>query len=127
MASSRTVCYNTQRTWIYAGTETDYISDAQPVVAEGTAAIDPTIGTVVSGMVLDIQTVAARDDSFVTATIRSSIMLDTKLHDIYSQLFAGFVPMSPRKDYPDMEVKNKDDEKKQEGTKPFFISKRVAS
>lgn len=70
LTAPRLTLFNGQRAFVVVATETAYVSDLTPVVAQGAIAFDPTVGIIQSGVVLDVQATVSSDRKYVTLTLR---------------------------------------------------------
>jgi hypothetical protein len=75
-----------QRSWFATGTNTAYVSDLTPVVAEAAVGWDPTISYVVSGAVLDVKAQFEPWNEYVWVTVRHEDVL-ASLQRITGQSF----------------------------------------
>jgi general secretion pathway protein D len=71
----RITLWNGQRSWISDGTNTAYVSDLEPVVAEASVGWDPEISYMVSGAVLDVKATASADRRYVQLDLRPQVAL----------------------------------------------------
>lgn len=72
VGTARTVCFNGQRVWIAANTDTLYEADLTPVVAEGIVGLDPTIQSFIAGTILDAEPVTGGNDEWITMVVRAT-------------------------------------------------------
>lgn len=69
VASGRTVCFNGQRVYVYAGSDRAFMSDVEPI--PDAAGVDPTLSVLRSGAVLDIKPTIALDGKQVSVALRT--------------------------------------------------------
>ncbi|MEO0476726.1 MAG: hypothetical protein AAF085_12270, partial [Planctomycetota bacterium] len=69
IASGRTVCFNGQRVYVYAGGDKAMLSDIEPI--PDTASIDPTISVARNGAVLDVKPTITLDDKHISVALRT--------------------------------------------------------
>ena len=74
IAAARTVCFNSQRVYVYAAKDGTLLSDIEPI--PDAAGVDPTLSTAHNGAVLDIKPTITLDDKSVSISIRSEVALD---------------------------------------------------
>lgn len=72
LTAPRLTFTNGQRTYIAISTSTTFVSDLTPVVGSSAGAFDPTISTISTGVVIDVEGVASADRRYVTLTIRTT-------------------------------------------------------
>lgn len=72
-AASRTVCFNSQRVYVYAGSDQALVSDIEPI--PDTFSIDPTISTSHNGAVMDIKPTITIDGKHISIAVRSEAVL----------------------------------------------------
>ena len=72
LTAPRLTFTNGQRSYIAVATSSTFISDLTPVVGSGAGAFDPVIGTINTGVVVDVQGVASADRRYVTLTIQTT-------------------------------------------------------
>ncbi len=77
IAAARTVCFNSQRVYIYAAKDGTLLSDIEPV--PDAAGVDPTLSTAHNGAVLDIKPTITLDGKSVSVSIRSEVALNGKI------------------------------------------------
>lgn len=77
IAAARTVCFNSQRVYIYAAKDGTLLSDIEPV--RDAAGVDPTLSTAHNGAVLDIKPTITLDGKSVSVSIRSEVALNGKI------------------------------------------------
>jgi general secretion pathway protein D len=73
LTAPRLTLFNGQRAYVAVTRVTAYVSDLQPVVAEGAVAFNPTISLFPSGVVLDVQATVSADRTYVTLTLRPTL------------------------------------------------------
>jgi len=73
IASARTVCYNGQRVYVYAGNDSTFLSDVEPI--PDTGSVDPTISTLKNGAALDIESTISMNNRFVALSVRSDVVV----------------------------------------------------
>lgn len=69
VASGRTVCFNGQRVYVYAGADKTFLSDLEPI--PDAAGIDPTLSVLRNGAVLDIKPTIALDGKHISVAVRT--------------------------------------------------------
>jgi hypothetical protein len=77
---TRTIRHETmqsQRAWIMDGTQKAYVASLTPVVAEGAVGFTPTIGTLGTGMLLDVKATVEPWNEHVTQTVPHPEVLDS--------------------------------------------------
>lgn len=74
LAAARTVCFNSQRVFVYAAKDGTLLSDIEPI--PDTASVDPTLSTAHNGAVLDIKPTITLDGQSVSISIRSEVALN---------------------------------------------------
>src|SRR5207245_9403929 len=62
-----------------------YVSNLTPVVGQGSIGFAPSVSTIGSGVVLDVQATVSADRKFVTLTLRPTL---TRVLDIFNFAFA---------------------------------------
>ena len=72
LTAPRLTFTNGQRSYIAVATASTFVSDLTPVVGSGAGAFDPQIGTINTGVVIDVQGVASADRRYVTLTIQTT-------------------------------------------------------
>lgn len=77
IAAARTVCFNSQRVYVYAAKDGTLLSDIEPI--PDTASIDPTLSTAHNGAVLDIKPTITLDGKSISVSIRSEVALNGKI------------------------------------------------
>ncbi|MFT3788797.1 MAG: hypothetical protein QM770_21940 [Tepidisphaeraceae bacterium] len=73
LTAPRVTVFNGQRAFVVVSTQQSYVSDLEPVVGSGAVGFDPTIDTVNSGVVLDVQATVSADRKYVTLTLRPQL------------------------------------------------------
>ena len=71
----RLTLWNGQRSWITDGTQTAYIAELEPVVAEAAVGFNVTVGVAVSGAVLDVKATVSADRRYVQLDLRPQVAL----------------------------------------------------
>lgn len=69
IASGRTICFNGQRVYVYAGGEQAILSDIEPI--PDTSSVDPTISVAHSGAVFDIKPTITLDNKSISLALRT--------------------------------------------------------
>jgi hypothetical protein len=69
ISSGRTVCFNGQRVYVYAGGDKTLVSDIEPV--PDTSSVDPTISVARNGAVLDIKPTITLDNKHISVALRT--------------------------------------------------------
>lgn len=69
ISSGRTVCFNGQRVYVYAGGDKTLLSDIEPI--PDTSSIDPTLSTMRNGAVLDIKPTITLDNKHISVALRT--------------------------------------------------------
>lgn len=72
LTAPRLTFTNGQRSYIAVSTTTTFVSDLTPVVGSSAGAFDPVIGTIPTGVVIDVQGVASADRRYVTLTVQTT-------------------------------------------------------
>lgn len=72
LTAPRLTFTNGQRSYIAVSTTTTFVSDLTPVVGSSAGAFDPTISTIPTGVVIDVQGVASADRRYVTLTVQTT-------------------------------------------------------
>jgi len=75
----RVTLWNGQRAWVSDGTQSAYVSDLEPIVAEAAVSFDPTISYMTAGSVLDVKATASADRRYVQLDLRPQIALPPDL------------------------------------------------
>jgi len=73
LTAPRLTLFNGQRAYITVGTQTAYIQSWRPMVAQQAAALQPIIGFIPTGSVLDIEATVSADRRYVTLTVRPQV------------------------------------------------------
>jgi general secretion pathway protein D len=73
ITAPRVTLFNGQRAYVLVATTRAYVSDLQPVVGSNAVGFDPTISTVQSGVLLDVQATVSSDRKYVTLTLRPQL------------------------------------------------------
>ncbi len=73
VTAPRLTLFNGQRAYVLVSRQTAYVSDLEPVVAQGAVAFNPTIGLASSGVLLDVQATVSSDRKYVTLTLRPQL------------------------------------------------------
>jgi hypothetical protein len=66
----------TQRSWIVIGTQQNYVANLTPVVAEAAVGFQPTIGTVLTGSLLDVKAMVEPWDEHVSRIVTHPAVLN---------------------------------------------------
>ncbi|MBX2852311.1 MAG: hypothetical protein KTR15_11265 [Phycisphaeraceae bacterium] len=69
ISSGRTVCFNGQRVYVYAGGDKTLVSDIEPV--PDTSSVDPTLSVARNGAVLDIKPTITLDNKHISVALRT--------------------------------------------------------
>jgi MSHA biogenesis protein MshL len=69
----RITMFNNQRAHIFVLQNTAYIADYSPALAAGAGALDPIIGLLQTGVVLDVRPVVSNDRRYVTLELRPTL------------------------------------------------------
>jgi len=69
IASGRTICFNGQRVYVYAGGEQAILSDIEPI--PDTSGVDPTVSVAHSGAVFDIKPTITLDNKGISLALRT--------------------------------------------------------
>lgn len=69
IASGRTVCFNGQRVYVYAGGDKTLVSDIEPI--PDTSSVDPTLSVARNGAVLDIKPTITLDSKHISVALRT--------------------------------------------------------
>jgi general secretion pathway protein D len=75
----RVTLWNGQRAWVSDGTQSAYVSDLEPIVAEAAVSFDPTISYMTAGSILDVKATASADRRYVQLDLRPQIALPPDL------------------------------------------------
>ncbi|MBI1372904.1 MAG: hypothetical protein GC159_09105 [Phycisphaera sp.] len=75
LGTARTVCFNSQRVYVAAGNEQEFVSDLDPVVGTRSAAFDPQVSTLANMSVLSVETTAGVDNKTISTTIRGGLAI----------------------------------------------------
>lgn len=86
LTAPRLVLFNGQRSWVAVTIQQNFVSQLAPVVAQGAVGVAPTIGTIDSGAVLDVNATVTPDKRYVTMTLRPGV---TRLLDLQTLPFSG--------------------------------------
>ena len=68
----RTVCHNGQRVYTYAGLDTAFLSDSEPIPDAGS--VDPTISVAGNGATMDIESTISFTETHVSVAVRSDLI-----------------------------------------------------
>ena len=77
IASGRTVCFNAQRVYVYAGSDRAFMSDVEPV--PDAAGVDPTLSVIRNGAVIDIKPTITLDGGHISVAVRTEAVDRAKL------------------------------------------------
>lgn len=69
ISSGRTVCFNGQRVYVYAGGDKTLVSDIEPI--PDTSSVDPTLSVARNGAVLDIKPTITLDNKHISVALRT--------------------------------------------------------
>ncbi|MEM1356385.1 MAG: hypothetical protein AAGH88_16055 [Planctomycetota bacterium] len=69
ISAGRTVCTNGQRVYVYAGHDTTFLSDIEPI--PNTAAVDPTLSNARNGVVIDVLPTITLDGEAISLAVRT--------------------------------------------------------
>ncbi len=69
IASGRTICFNGQRIYVYAGSDKALLSDLEPV--PDAAGVDPTLSTMRNGAVFDLKPTITLDGKHISVAVRT--------------------------------------------------------
>ena len=72
ISSGRTVCFNGQRVYVYAGGDKAVLSDIEPV--PDAASVDPTLSVARNGAVLDIKPTITLDKKHISVALRTEVI-----------------------------------------------------
>lgn len=86
LTAPRLVLFNGQRSWVAVTIQQNFVSQLNPVVAQGAVAVAPGVGTIDSGAVLDVNATVTADKRYVTMTLRPGV---TRLLDLQTIPFSG--------------------------------------
>lgn len=78
IASGRTVCFNGQRVYVYAGSDQAFLSDIEPI--PDAFSVDPTLSTLRKGSVLDIKPTITLDGKQVSVALRSDVIDQSRVN-----------------------------------------------
>ena len=73
LTAPRLTLFNGQRAYITVGRQTAYIQSWRPMVAQQAAALQPIIGFIPTGSVLDVEATVSADRRYVTLTVRPQV------------------------------------------------------
>jgi general secretion pathway protein D len=73
ITAPRVTLFNGQRAYVLVATTRAYVSDLNPIVGSGAVGFDPTISSVQSGVLLDVQATVSSDRKYVTLTLRPQL------------------------------------------------------
>ncbi|MBI1368087.1 MAG: hypothetical protein GC162_05475 [Planctomycetes bacterium] len=82
LSAPRVTFFNGQRAYVLIATQLSYISDLNPVVGTRSAAFDPEISVVSSGVILDVEGTVSADRRYVTLTARPSLARVVRLRQL---------------------------------------------
>lgn len=88
----RLLMFNGQRAFVAIQRQRQYVSSLTPVVAEAAVAVQPVIGQVASGTVLDVEGTISADRRYVTLTVRTSMSEDPTFERFEIQGRSGSSP-----------------------------------
>ena len=89
VTAPRVTLFNGQRAFVLVATQRAYISDLNAQVGTGTGIFDPTISTVQSGVILDVQATVSADRKYVTMTLRPQLATLLQLAEFVFQVGAN--------------------------------------
>ncbi len=73
LTAPRVTLFNGQRAYLSVSTVTTYVSDLEPVVAQGAVSYDPIPAQFPSGITLDVTGTVSADRKYVTLTLRPTL------------------------------------------------------
>lgn len=73
LTAPRLTLFNGQTAYVLVAVSQPYVSDLQPVVGTQAVAFDPTISTVNSGVMLQVQATVSADRKYVTMTLQPTL------------------------------------------------------
>ena len=73
ITAPRVTLFNGQRAFVLVATTQAYVSDLTPIVSSNAVGFNPTISTVQSGVLLDVQATVSADRKYVTLTLRPQL------------------------------------------------------
>jgi len=73
LTAPRITLTNGQRSWVGVITQQAYISTLNPVLDQGAAAVQPIIGIIETGAVLDVEATVSANKRYVTLTLRPGV------------------------------------------------------
>lgn len=79
LGTVRTVCHNGQRIYTYAGIDTGFLSDSEPVPDSGS--IDPTVSVAGNGVSMDIESTISFSETHVSVAVRSDLIHSAKIRE----------------------------------------------
>jgi len=92
VATTRTTCYNDQRTHLIAANQEAYVRDITPVVAELSGGADPEMDSITEGFVFDVRPTAGFDKTNVTLELRvTAVSNKDNIEKVYIPLAGGSV------------------------------------
>ena len=86
LTAPRLVLFNGQRSWVAVTIQQNFVSQLNPVAAQGAVAVAPVTNTIDSGAVLDVNASVTADKRYVTMTLRPGV---TRLLDLQTIPFSG--------------------------------------
>jgi len=86
LTAPRLVLFNGQRSWVAVTIQQNFVSQLNPVAAQGAVAVAPVTNTIDSGAVLDVNATVTADKRYVTMTLRPGV---TRLLDLQTIPFSG--------------------------------------
>jgi len=75
LTAPRITLFNGQRSYVSIATQTAYVTDLEPIVAENALAYNPVVSFIPSGTVLDVEATVSADRRYVTMTVRPQVLL----------------------------------------------------
>lgn len=69
ISAGRTVCFDGQRVYVYAGHDSTFLSDIEPI--SGAAGVDPTLSNMRNGAVIDVMPTITLDGKSVSMAVRT--------------------------------------------------------
>ncbi|MHC4294830.1 MAG: type II secretion system protein GspD, partial [Planctomycetota bacterium] len=74
LTAPRLTLYNGQQAYVVVATQQAYVSDLEPVVSENAIAFNPTIDSVATGSVLQVEATISADRRYVTLTVIPQVL-----------------------------------------------------
>jgi Flp pilus assembly secretin CpaC len=95
VTAPRVTLFNGQRSYVLVATQRAYISDLNAQVGTGVGIFDPEIGTVQSGVLLDVSATVSADRKYVMMTLRPQLAQLLNLAEFTFQVGAAGTGIDP--------------------------------